>query len=345
MDDTEVIRTYGNKSLPEGTPERPLVTFAVFAYNQEKYIREAVEGAFAQTYSPLEIILSDDCSTDRTFEIMEEMARKYKGPHRVVVRREPKNCGVLAHVINVAKLSNGEFLVVAAGDDISLPDRTEVTISVMLAQSLDTAVVSGDDIMFDNYGGEYDNRANSARRFRYYQEQKAWFHGATACFRVDVIRKLPAPTSKVLFEDMALMHTFAAIGFRSSFIDSPLIYRRAHDNNVGPIRLTGYDDVWSRERRQLEMLAHSADALDYAAAAAESLGHKGCHLRERADFVRRYIKWADMPLPNRLQLLSSAVRNGYGRSLLLRLLGKKVFILSKMAQRSVANMIGSARLS
>ena len=50
--------------------ERPLVTFALFAYNQEKYIREAVEGAFSQTYQRMEIILSDDCSTDSTFDIL-----------------------------------------------------------------------------------------------------------------------------------------------------------------------------------------------------------------------------------------------------------------------------------
>ena len=48
---------------------KPLLTFAVGAYNQERFIREAVESAFAQTYSPLEIVLSDDCSRDRTFEI------------------------------------------------------------------------------------------------------------------------------------------------------------------------------------------------------------------------------------------------------------------------------------
>lgn len=62
--------------------ERPLVTFALFACNQEKYIREAVEGAFSQSYEPLEIILSDDCSSDRTFE-MREMAAEYKGAHRL----------------------------------------------------------------------------------------------------------------------------------------------------------------------------------------------------------------------------------------------------------------------
>ena len=69
------------------TPERPLVTFALFSYNQEQFIRQAVESAFAQTYSPLEIILSDDFSSDGTFEIMQEMVAAYSGPHRVVLNQ------------------------------------------------------------------------------------------------------------------------------------------------------------------------------------------------------------------------------------------------------------------
>ncbi|MGC9418248.1 MAG: glycosyltransferase family 2 protein [Rhodovulum sp.] len=105
------------------TEDRPLVTFALFAYNQEEYIREAVEGAFSQTYEPLEIILSDDCSNDRTFEIMQEMAAAYEGPHEVRVRRSRKNNGLMAHINAVHRVSRGEFIVMAAGDDISLPDR------------------------------------------------------------------------------------------------------------------------------------------------------------------------------------------------------------------------------
>ena len=61
-------------------PSNPLISFVLLAYKQEKYIREAVEGAFAQTYSPLEIILSDDASPDGTFEIIQEMAAAYQGP-------------------------------------------------------------------------------------------------------------------------------------------------------------------------------------------------------------------------------------------------------------------------
>lgn len=113
--------------------ERPLVTFALFAYNQEKYIREAVEGAFSQTYEPLEIILSDDCSSDRTFEIMQEMAAEYKGPHRVVVRRSERNRGLGLHMRDVVLLVQTKYIVIAAGDDISLPQRTLEMISMMRA--------------------------------------------------------------------------------------------------------------------------------------------------------------------------------------------------------------------
>ena len=105
--------------------EKPLITFALFAYNQERFIREAVEGAFSQSYSPLEIILSDDCSPDRTFDIMKEMAAEYTGPHTIVLNRNEGNLGVSGHVNRVMEIARGELIVVAAGDDISLSLRTE----------------------------------------------------------------------------------------------------------------------------------------------------------------------------------------------------------------------------
>lgn len=103
--------------------DRPLVTFALFAYNQEQYIREAIEGAFAQTYQPLEIILSDDCSTDRTFEIMREMAAAYEGPHHLIVKKNEVNLGVATHFDKVMGESAGDLVVVAAGDDVSYDSR------------------------------------------------------------------------------------------------------------------------------------------------------------------------------------------------------------------------------
>jgi glycosyltransferase involved in cell wall biosynthesis len=118
-----------NMDLPP-FEERPLVTFALFAYNQEKYIREAIEGAFSQTYEPLEIILSDDCSTDRTFEIIEEMAENYKGPHSVVLRRPEQNKGLARGISETCSMARGSLIVAAAGDDISSSKRVYEIVKV-----------------------------------------------------------------------------------------------------------------------------------------------------------------------------------------------------------------------
>ena len=50
----------------------PLVSVVIITYNHEQFIRDAVRSAFEQTYEPLEIIFSDDFSSDRTFEIIKE---------------------------------------------------------------------------------------------------------------------------------------------------------------------------------------------------------------------------------------------------------------------------------
>ena len=138
---------FGNPDLPHATPENPLVTFAIFAYNQEKYIRQAVVGALSQEYEPLEIILSDDSSDDSTFDLMKTMAAVYKGRHRLIVRKNIKNMGLASHVNTVVNESNGDILVLAAGDDISLPDRTSVSVRLLTENPKATAVLLSGDLI------------------------------------------------------------------------------------------------------------------------------------------------------------------------------------------------------
>ena len=105
---------------------RPLLTFAIAAFNQEQFIREAVEAALAQTYSPLEIILSDDCSEDGTFDVMRKLAGSYRGPDRVILNRNSTRRSIGGHLNRVVAIAKGELILAAAGDDISLPQRTQV---------------------------------------------------------------------------------------------------------------------------------------------------------------------------------------------------------------------------
>src|SRR3989344_2827218 len=102
---------------------RPLVTLAVISYNHERFIAEALESALAQTYSPLEVVISDDFSTDATFSVIEKIASNYAGPHKIIIHRNERNLGLAENVNKVWELSSGDLVVFQGGDDISLPHR------------------------------------------------------------------------------------------------------------------------------------------------------------------------------------------------------------------------------
>ena len=109
--------------------QAPTITIFLFAYNQENFIKEACLSILAQDYQfPIEIIFSDDCSQDRTFDIMTQIADSYKGIHNIVLNKNKINLGLIEHVNLSYKLSKGDLIFAAAGDDISLPDRVSKTI-------------------------------------------------------------------------------------------------------------------------------------------------------------------------------------------------------------------------
>ncbi len=113
-----------NATTPTKLP-RPELSLLLLAFEQQDTVAEAVRGALAQTYSPLEIVLSDDASSDGTWAAIQQAIAGYRGPHRLVVNRNGRNLGIGAHLSRLVALSRGELLVVAAGDDVSLPQRCE----------------------------------------------------------------------------------------------------------------------------------------------------------------------------------------------------------------------------
>lgn len=101
----------------------PLVSLAIICYRQEKFVADALKSALAQTYSPLEIIVSDDCSPDGTYEVVKAVAENYSGPHKLIINRNPGNLGLAGNVNKVWELAHGELVIFQGGDDISLPHR------------------------------------------------------------------------------------------------------------------------------------------------------------------------------------------------------------------------------
>lgn len=132
--------------------ERPLVTFALFAYNQERFIREAAEAALAQTYSPLQVILSDDFSSDDTFKIIQQVAEDYTGPHEVIINCNKHNLGVGSHVNHIMKLAKGQLVIGGAGDDVSLPERAAELAKEWLRRDMRCSSLYSDLLMIGEDG-------------------------------------------------------------------------------------------------------------------------------------------------------------------------------------------------
>jgi len=134
-----------------GENPRPLVSFILMAYNQQDYIAEAVNAALAQDYDNLELIISDDCSPDSTFDIISAITSEYEGKHRIVVNRNDHNLGLARHFNTLMAMAQGEIIVLAAGDDLSLPDRVSNTVNE-LSNEPGAIFVSFADTIIDAQG-------------------------------------------------------------------------------------------------------------------------------------------------------------------------------------------------
>ena len=205
------------------------MTFSLVAYNQVRFIKEAVEGALSQTYSPLEIILSDDCSTDRTFEIIQDGVAHYTGPHKIVINRNATNMGLINHVNLLNRIASGELIVSAAGDDISLPHRTERIVKEYLdsgrsACSIHSAVIKINEAG-DRLGMWEPPVITQGMGIKDMALSGALIIGASHAWSKRIFEKFGDIKYENAYEDLV-------IGFRSALIDGllyipePLVYYR-----------------------------------------------------------------------------------------------------------------------
>ena len=213
--------------------DRPLVSFIVLAYQQERFIREAVRSALAQTYQPLEIVLSDDCSKDQTFAIMCEEAKAYRGPHAVVLRRGAANSGLASHINQAWEIARGEFVVVQAGDDSSLPERT--------AELVEAWQRSGSDLVYSEFtvmGADGEPvtshlKAVAAPRDVKDAIEDGWCvaSGCSCGYSRDLLSRFGPLDGRVVTEDVVFPFR-ALLGRGISFVDKPLVRYRVHGNSI-----------------------------------------------------------------------------------------------------------------
>jgi glycosyltransferase involved in cell wall biosynthesis len=113
-----------------------LISIVMLCYNHEKFVAEALDGVLAQTYSPLDIVIVDDCSQDSTPDIV---AAKLAGlPDRSNIRfiRNPRNLGLLgAREIGICA-TRAAFIVMTCDDDVMLPEMVSEMVRVWRTENV-----------------------------------------------------------------------------------------------------------------------------------------------------------------------------------------------------------------
>lgn len=118
---------------------KPKVSVIMPAYNAEKYIKEAVESVLNQTYKNLELLIIDDCSKDRTFELMKCIAQK---DSRIRIFRNEENLGVADTRNRGFELADGEYAALIDSDDIWRREKLEKQIAVIEEKKADLVYCS-----------------------------------------------------------------------------------------------------------------------------------------------------------------------------------------------------------
>lgn len=99
----------------------PKISVMIVTYNQEHLISETLESVLSQDYENLEIVVADDCSTDRNQEVILDYQNRY--PDVVVPVLNKSNLGITGNSNSAFFACTGDLIAVLGGDDLFLPGK------------------------------------------------------------------------------------------------------------------------------------------------------------------------------------------------------------------------------
>ncbi|WP_300032389.1 glycosyltransferase [uncultured Roseobacter sp.] len=195
-------------------------SYVLLTYNQASTVEEALTSALSQTGRPLEIVVTDDCSTDDTFSLIRKTVEGYHGPHRIILNRNEKNLGLAGNIGRAHDISSGDIIIAAAGDDVSLPHRSSRILDTFIADD-PLLVCSYADVI----GPNGEKVAGNFRTAAFYQSadlkkaarSKSLYLGATGAWHRRIYDKY-GPLDPCAYEDLVF-------GFRAALEEKVAVIR------------------------------------------------------------------------------------------------------------------------
>jgi len=213
------------------TSTAPLVSVALPVYNGERYVRRAIESLLAQTLSDLELIVTDNASTDGTGRIVEEIAAS---DSRVRYQRNPENIGAARNFNLGYALARGRYFKWAAHDDECRPAFLERCVEALEARP-DALLAYPQQVEIDERGNpgplrpcRFDCRADgSLARWRSMLGVRRGAPQIFGVFRTSALRG-SALIGSYDQSDLVLLARLALAG-RFVEVPEPLLLHREHD--------------------------------------------------------------------------------------------------------------------
>ncbi len=193
----------------------PLVSIGIPVYNEEKFVSETLDSLLAQDYNNIEIIISDNASTDRTGEICEAYSKNFS---QIRYSRFEINKGQAENFKKVLVDSKGEFFMWAAGHDLWSPNFISACLKKIKKNRASVVIVPASEWIDENgamltkESGFNDTRGMDIIA-RYFTLFWGNMHSAYGLMRTEIIKTWPI--RGIIGEDLIMM-TFLA--FRGDFI-------------------------------------------------------------------------------------------------------------------------------
>ena len=222
-----------------------LVSVILPTYNGELFIADTLQSVLDQTYKNLEIIIVDDCSTDKTIEIIKSF-----NDNRIKLYVNEKNLGIGENTNKALSLANGEFIMMQDHDDISSPYRAEAIIKILLENpniagcATKTKKISGTCRKYIHDISEPiilmdDEDIHASEIF-----DRLIFH-PTIVYRKSILDKIEKPYSGefTIVSDDDFFYRLSLLGIRFSFLsNSYLLYREHKQRTCASNRYLHYNE-------------------------------------------------------------------------------------------------------
>lgn len=188
--------------------QKPLISIGVPTYNRAASLERVLESLVSQSYTHLEIIISDNCSTDPAVkEVAEKFAQK---DSRVQYFRQAENIGAAHNFKFVLDQAVGKYYMWNADDDIRSEDFIDVNCEFLEKNEEYPASTSPNALVedFSDYNGPYEDfslEGNLFQRFQKFFENALRSHGIFySLFRTEVIKKNPYMGKDFIAADWAI---------------------------------------------------------------------------------------------------------------------------------------------